>query len=150
MMSFETQLRKRRRLMLLAALIAAAALGAAWLVCSFMLPQGGSLGENWPVVLLSAFIGAETVAVIRIVQYSRALKNKEQLEALAIQESDEMNRVITLKTCKAFAYALFFLLGVAAMAAAFFSKTVYLTLGIVLIGALALYAALRAYYSSRF
>ena len=152
MMSFEMQLRKRRRLMMLTAVAVALVLGAAWLACTLWPPANGldRLGEGWPAVLLSAFIGAETVAVMRIVKYSRALKDNEQLEALAITETDEMNRMITLKTCKAFAYALFFLLGLAAMAAAFFSRTVFLTLGFTLIGALVLYAALYIYYSRRF
>jgi predicted lysophospholipase L1 biosynthesis ABC-type transport system permease subunit len=146
MKSFEKEIKKR----ILWVALFAALCGLA-VVTAFVLKLCVGADSGLPAeTLIGFFAGAEVVAAYRIIKYRRALRSGERLEALQIEESDERNRAVALKTCGACIRLTFALLGLAGIVAAFFSRTVFLTIGAVLIALLVLYCVLKAYYSRKF
>ena len=99
--------------------------------------------------MLGIFSGIVVTALIKIARIRNALKNKDNLEELYIKETDERNRIIILKTCKACITITLVLLGIGAIIASMFSETVFFTLGIVLVSVSILYLILRVYFANR-
>lgn len=150
MKSFEKEIRKRiLRIALLAIL------GGLAVIISFAIKlnlNGGiEADRGLPLeILIGFFVGLEFTAIYRIVKYRKALHQDKTIEALHIKETDERNRIIALKTCKSCIYLAFILLGFATIITAFFSRTIFLTIGVILIGLLGLYGGLKLYYSQKF
>ncbi len=101
------------------------------------------------IIIIGLFFGGEASAVRAILKYRKALKTPEALDALHIKETDERNRIIILKTCRSTMNLTITLLAFAGVIASFFSHTLLMTIGIILISILVLYAALAAYYSRK-
>ncbi|MGL5437914.1 MAG: hypothetical protein ACRDBO_21475 [Lachnospiraceae bacterium] len=150
MKSFEKDIKKRIIWITLFAVLGGLAVIIAFVI-KLNLSGGIEADSGLPVVVLIGFFaGMEFTSIYRIIRYRKALNQDKTLEALHIKETDERNRMISLKTCKSCIYLAFILLGFAGIITAFFNRTVFLTIGIVLIVLLALYAALALYYSRRF
>ena len=150
MKSFKKEIKKR---ILWIALLAI--LGGLAIIISFAIKlylNGGiEVDRGLPLeVLIGFFVGLEFTAIYRIIKYRKTLHQEETIEELHIKETDERNRIIALKTCKSCIYLAFILLGFAGIITAFFSRTVSLTIGIILIVLLGLYGALMLYYSRKF
>ena len=147
MKSFEKIVRKRVLLVTLYAV-----LGGLVVITALIIKLVGNIETDTGLtveMLIGLFVGMEITAIFRILQYRKALGDQESLEELHIKESDERNRIITLKTCRSSIYLALTLLGVAGLIASFFSRTVTLTIGIVLIALVVLYFLLFLYYSRK-
>lgn len=83
-------------------------------------------------------------------KYSRVLRNKETLEAYWIKQTDERNTAIALNTSTACFRLTLLLLGISGVVSSFFSRTVTMTIGYIIIGIVILYAGLRLYYSKKY
>lgn len=100
-------------------------------------------------ILIGFLIGILIPSILRIQIYRKALKNKDSLEILHIKENDERNRIIALKTSRSCIYIAFVLLGFAGIAASFFNRTIFLTIGTILIALLILYGVLALFFTYR-
>jgi len=140
MKSFEAELRKRMRSRIIFAVCVGVVFIAAFIV-------KGVPADDWETsVLLGLLIGAELSAARYVAKCRRALKNPEVLEQQHIRETDERNRVIILRTCRAAIRQTLNVLWLAAVVAVFFNRTVYWTLIAVIALVVGLYYALFAYY----
>jgi len=150
MKSFKKEIKKRILWITLFAILGGLAVIIAFVI-KLNLNGGIDMDSGLPVeVLIGFFAGMESTAIYRIIRYRKVLHQDETLEALHIKETDERNRIIALKTCKSCIYLAFILLGFAGIITAFFNRTIFLTIGTVLIVLLTLYAALTLYYSRKF
>lgn len=97
--------------------------------------------------LFGLFFGGTAASLRAILAYRRALATPEALEALHIEETDERNRAIILKTCRSTLSLTCQLLGFAGIIASFYSLTVLWTIALTLVAIVALYAVLSLYYA---
>ena len=149
MTSFEKDMRKRLKIIIWGAVLSIVVVALAFTI---RLSIGGySLGVSKDnlFVMLGIFAGIVVTALIKITRFRNALKNKDNLEKLYIEETDERNRIIILKTCRACITITLTFLGIGAIIASMFNETVFFTLGIVLISVLILYFVLRTYFTKR-
>lgn len=103
------------------------------------------------VIMLFGFLfGGAISSLVNIARYRKALKTPEALEQLYVTESDERNRIISLKTCRLTIRLTCALLGVAGVVASFFSTTVVITIGCILIWIVLAYRVLAVHYSKQF
>ena len=149
MTSFEKEIQKRLKITIWGTVLTMVAVALAFTI---RLSIGGySLGVSIDhlFVMLGIFAGIVVTALIKITGFRNALKNKNKLEELYIKETDERNRIIILKTCRACITITLTFLGIGAIIASLFNEIVFFTLGIVLILILILYLTLRVYYTNR-
>lgn len=128
---------------------------AAFVVIVFILKvrlQGSfeSVSEVDRTFLIGLFFGGEVSSIRSILKYRKALKTPEALEDLHINEIDERNRIIKMKTSMSTLKLAFTLLAIATVITSFFSVTVLYTLGLTFIVLLGLYIVLAFYYSRKF
>lgn len=147
MMSFEKDIRKRMKISIAAAIFVAIAIIIAFIVKINLLNE--SIKSEWFFSLLSFFVGCESPSIYRMIKYSKALKDKDVLEKLYIKENDERNQAIILKTCQSTVNVSMTLLGIFAIIASMFNKTVFYTLGFVLIAIIVLYIFLMVHFSKK-
>lgn len=148
MKSFEKEIKKRKLLVALFAI-----LGGLVIITALIIKLSGNTAADSILsteILIGLFAGMEFTAVYRFLKYRKALSGHESLEALHIKETDERNRIISLKTCKSCIYLAFGFLGFAGIITSFLNRTVYLTIGAILIVLVILYGALTLYYSRKF
>lgn len=149
MRSFEQELRRRILVRTLYAICIGLIVIVTFVLKGFVLGTIQSL-DGWDVgILAGLFLGAEISACLRIAQLRKALKNPALLEAFHIKEKDERNRMLVLKTSRSCVGMTILLLSLGGIVASFFSRTVFLTIGIILIGVLVLYVLLGVYYSRK-
>lgn len=149
MTSFEQELRRRIRILTLYAVCMGIIVIVAFVLQAFVYGSIDTL-DSWNIgILAGLLLGAVVFAFIRIVRLRRALRIPEVMEALHIAEKDERNRMIALRTARAGMTLTILLLSLAAVAASFMNRTVFLTIAIILATLLALYLVLAAYYSRK-
>ena len=102
------------------------------------------------LILMGLFVGGEISSIRAILKYRMALKTPEALEKLHIAEADERNKIIILKTCQSTIKLAITLLSFAGIVSSFFSVAVMLTICVILIAFLTLYAVLALYYSRKY
>jgi len=150
MKSFEQEIKKRLRGRLIYAICGGAIIIAAFIIRAYI-PGDTTTADNWAIgVLIGLFAGVEISAIRSIEKYRRVLKNPEALETLHIQETDERNRVIILRTCRAVVRQTLNILGLALIISAFLSQTVFWTIIAAILLIVVLYYALFAYYSRKY
>ncbi len=148
MKSFEKTV--KRRVLLVAS---CSVLFVAAIVTALILKHLGVGGVDGALSVESLVVMLGTIAVVssyRIKRYRGALKNPEALEALHVWETDERNRMIGFKTCRATIYTAFTLLGISGILMPFVNKTAYYTIGAVLIVLIILYCIFSLHYSKRY
>jgi len=154
MTSFENVIRKQLRGRLIYAVCAGVIIIVALILKLYLFSGAAAasdLDTGWSTgVLAGLFVGVEVSSFRIIRKYRRTLKNPEALEALHIQEADERNRVIVLRTCRAAFRQTLNVLGLAVIVSAFLSQTVFWTLIIIIILIVVLYYTLFAYYSRKY
>ena len=91
-----------------------------------------------------------TLMIINVCRYSAALKNDEKLKKLYILQTDERERLIYEKSNSSSFRAVIILLGLAAMVASFFSKTIFYTVVAIIIAIAFIQAAFRFYYRRKY
>lgn len=147
MKSFETEIKKRMQGIALFAI-----LGGLVIIIALITKLSGN-NETDSILstemLIGFFVGMEFTTVYRYLKYRKAVSNHESLEAFHIKETDERNRIISLKTCKSCIYLAFGFLGFAGIITSFLNRTVFLTIGAILIVLVLLYGALTLYYSRK-
>lgn len=149
MTSFEKEIQKRLKITIWGTVLTMVAVALAFTI---RLSIGGyslEVSIDHLFVMLGIFAGIVVAALIKITRFRNALKNKNKLEELYIKETDERNRIIILKTCRACITITLTFLGIGAIIASLFNEIVFFTLGIVLILILILYLTLRVYYTNR-
>lgn len=148
MKTFEQEIRKRLMRITWFLILSAAAI-----LLAFLLKLKSNIGEHVGLsmeILIGGSAGLLITAFYRIRKYRKALKSRDALEGLHIQETDERNCSIALKACSTCLYMTFALLGVAAIVAVLFSRTVFLTIGFILIALLVLYGVFLGYYARKY
>ncbi|MDR2889757.1 MAG: hypothetical protein LBV33_07980 [Lachnospiraceae bacterium] len=100
-------------------------------------------------ILVGLLVGGEVPSLRAIRKYRQSLSSPALLEELHIAETDERNRMVTLKTCRATVQLTVALLGFGGIVALFFSRTVLITIGAILIVILLSYVGLWLYYSRK-
>ncbi|MBQ6569813.1 MAG: hypothetical protein IJL87_06115 [Clostridia bacterium] len=78
--------------------------------------------------LMGMICGIDLVAVFIIAKYLTALKNEEKLKAMYIEENDERNKTIRLRSGYPIVPAFVFVMLLAAVVAGYFNLTVMITL----------------------
>ncbi len=148
MKSFEKTVRRR----LLYVVSFGAVFGAA-IVAAFVLKLTGAagIGSLLSVELLAGLLaGTAAVSFYRVKKYRKVLKDPEALEELHIRETDERNRVVGLKACRATLNAALALLGFAGIVLSFINQAAYYAVVAVLVVLLALYGAFSLYYARKY
>lgn len=100
-------------------------------------------------ITISMFAAMLVTTVGRIARLYRAIKNEDTLEEQYIKETDERGRIIVLKSSRACINIMVTLLGAGIIISFLYNKTVFYTLGSVLLLMLILYIALRKYFSNK-
>lgn len=149
MTSFEKEIRKRLNIIIWGAVSAIIAVALAFTIRLNIGDYSLRVSNNSLFVMLGIFAGIVVTALIKITRFRNALKNKDNLEELYIKETDERNRIIILKTCKACITITLTFLGIGAIIASMFNEIVFFTLGIVLVLVSILYLVLRVYFTNR-
>ncbi len=148
MTSFELDVRKRLHIQTMKAI----GIGV-FVIAVMIIKANGSMETigsiDW-IILIGLFTGGEVSSLRAILKYHHALKTPEFLEELHIWETDERNRIITLRICRATVNLTITLLAIAGVIASFFSQTVLLAIVIFLIGILGLYGVLSLYYTRKY
>lgn len=117
----------------------------------FAIRLTGEMGsDSDAAIFIGGLLGAGMIVLRRLRRYRKALRDKKVLEELHIWETDERNCIIALKTCRACIFLGAGLLGAAGMIASFFNRTVFLTIGAVLLVFLCLYGMLMLFYSRKY
>lgn len=148
MKTFEQEIRKR-----LIRIVSFLVFSGVAIILALVIKRYGNGGTDSGLsmeILIGGTMGIVITSVYRIQKYRRALHSRETLERLHIQETDERNRSIVLKACSSSLHIAFALLGVAGIVAVLFSRTVFLTIGAILISLLVLYGFLVRYYSRKY
>lgn len=91
-----------------------------------------------------------TLMIVNVSRYSTALKNDEKLKKLYILETDERERLIYEKSNSSSFRAVIILLGLAAMAASFFSKPIFYTIVAIIMAIAFVQAAFKFYYRRKY
>jgi hypothetical protein len=149
MISFEKELQKKLKIIIWGTILAIFAVALAFTIRLNIGNNSLGVSKDNLFIMLGIFSGIVVTALIKIARIRNALKNKDNLEELYIKETDERNRIIILKTCKACITITLVLLGIGAIIASMFSETVFFTLGIVLVSVSILYLILRVYFANR-
>ncbi len=147
MKSFEKEIKKRKLGIFLFAI-----LGGLIIIIALSIKLSGSAKADSILsteMLIGFFAGLEFTTIYRYLKYRKALSSQESLEAFHIKETDERNQIISLKTCKSCIYLAFGFLGFAGIITSFLNRTVFLTIGAILIVLVLLYVALTLYYSRK-
>lgn len=99
---------------------------------------------------LGLFIAIEIIFVSKMVKYRRALADEELLKKLYVEETDERRVFIATKTATLSFHVVLSAIGVAAIVAGFFDKTVFFTLlGVLIFVALTKFV-MKVYYRHKF
>lgn len=99
---------------------------------------------------LGLFIGIEAIFVSKMIKYRRALADEELLKKLYVVETDERRVFIATKTATLSFHVVLSAIGVAAIVAGFFDKTVFFTLlGVLVFVALTKFV-MKVYYRRKF
>ena len=153
MTSFENEIRKRIRGRLIYAVCGGLVIIIAFIIKMYMLNNIAATSDwdtGWSIgVLIGLFVGVEISAIRFILKYRKALKNPEVMEELHIQEADERNHVIILRTCRAAIRQTLNILGLAVVISAFLNQTVFWTIIAVIVLIMVLYYSLFVYYSRK-
>lgn len=149
MTSFEKEIQKRLKITIWGSVLAIAAVTLAFIIRLNIGDYSPEASNDHLFVMLGIFAGIVVTALIKITRLHNALKNKGKLEELYIWETDERNRIIILKTCRACITITLTFLGIGAIIASMYNEIVFFTLGIVLIFVLILYLALKVYFTNR-
>ena len=107
-------------------------------------PHGAIYFHTGIFVMLEAFLIGMVIRNIYV------LRSKERLQALYIKENDERQAMIKQKTGAAFLPICAISFGIAAIAAYYFSQTVFWTLFAVMYFMATVKAILRGYYRRKF
>ena len=150
MKSFEKEIAQRVRIQTLKAIVVAVFVTITFVLKVRLHGNIESVDDMDLFILIGLFMGGEVSSIRAILKYRKVLKNSEALEELHIRETDERNRIITLKTCRSTMNLTCILLSFAGIVASFFSLTVLLTIGVILIVLLGIYGVLALYYSRKF
>lgn len=130
MISFEKELQKKLKIIIWGTILAIFAVALAFTIRLNIGNNSLGVSKDNLFIMLGIFSGIVVTALIKIARIRNALKNKDNLEELYIKETDERNRIIILKTCKACITITLVLLGIGAIIASMFSETVFLPLGL--------------------
>lgn len=99
---------------------------------------------------LGLFIAIEIIFVSKMVKYRRALADEELLKKLYVEETDERRVFIATKTETLSFHVVLSAIGLAAIVAGFFDKTVFFTLlGVLIFVALTKFV-MKVYYRHKF
>lgn len=150
MKSFEKEIKKRVLIQAIKAIVIAAFVTITFIIKVRLHGNIESVSYADICILAGMFLGGVLSPIRAILKYRKVLKTSESLEELHIRETDERNRIITLKTCRSTVKLICALLGFAGIIASFFSLTVLWTIGIILIAILVLHIALKLYYSRKY
>lgn len=135
------------RAVLIAAVVIFAFLNIAEITALFGEESTNDLSNGFGTGACASII---TLMAIAIYRYNSALKNDEKLKKLYILETDERERLIYEKTNSASFRTVIILLGFAAMAASFFSKTVFYTIVAIIMVIAFVQAAFKFYYRRKY
>lgn len=147
--SYKQVMEQRVRILIGSAVLGLLAVAAAFLVKRYVMGEMQVSAELFGQVA-PFLIPFEVVLIIRIVRYRRILKDDEKLEAMEIAELDERAKQIRHSASRFSVWLLIILLAVAALVAYFFSKVVYLTLGVTLIVVLVVYGVSWLVYAKMY
>lgn len=146
--SYKQVMEQRVRILLGTALLALVAVVVAFVVKRFVLGEV-QLSEQQIIEVLIFLIPFEVVLIFRTVRYSLIIKDDEKLEAMEIAEFDERGRYLRQSASRMSVWLMTILLGLSALVAYFFSRIVYLTLGVTLVVLLVVYGISWLVYSKR-
>lgn len=135
------------RAVLIAAIIVLAVLNTIEITALFGEESTNDLSNGFGTGACASII---TFMIICVCRYSAALKNDEKLKKLYILETDERERLIYEKTNSASFRTVIILLGFAAMAASFFSRTIFYTIVAIIMVIAFVQAVFKFYYRRKY
>ena len=104
---------------------------------------------EWIQYSIAIVIGLEVSAIRKIRNYRSLLKDDQSIESAYINEKDERNQMIQFKSCMLCLKVQLLILSYGALLASFFSRVVFMSLGISMICLLALYFGAMMYYNHK-
>lgn len=146
MKTFKKEIKRRKRIIVIMAIVAPLIIMGMTIISALI--QGNSISlKLMPWNRIAGFLaGIEVVAILRIRRFNKAIKDKDTLEELQVQEEDERNQLIQRKTSYTSLMLGIMLIGYGAIIAAFFSTVVFYTCSAILIGLIVLYLIVLTYF----